>query len=76
MLNDRRCFLFSLKRNRKDANPGFEFFKNGDDFKLREIDYSSKKEIKKLLKIRKIQESILESKNTDWQKLDEFFIQV
>jgi len=51
-------------------------FKNGNNFKMKEVDYTSATRVKELKEVKKEQDDILRRKDTDWQKLDTFVIKM
>ena len=43
-----------------------ELFKDGENFKLKQVDYSSKKMIKQIKKLKEQQEKVRKSGEVDW----------
>ena len=53
-----------------------DIFKNGDNFKLKEVNFASKKVIREVRKVRKEREAILARKNINWAELEKFHFTV
>ena len=53
-----------------------QIFKNGTNFKLREIDWSSPEWQQTLEAVKKEQEACLRRKHVDWAKLNQIYIAI
>ena len=53
-----------------------DIFKNGDKFKLKEVDFSSAKIREAIKEVKEEQEKSLKRKEVDWLKLNSFVIKI
>ncbi len=53
-----------------------DIFKNGDKFKLKQIDFTDPKVRAEFAEVKKQQEDSLRRKDVDWVKLNQFYITI
>lgn len=49
-----------------------DIFKNGKDFKFKEVDYSTPEEVQSIEKLKTEQDKIIRQKDVDWHELSKF----